>query len=128
METSVNNKCKAFTSLEQSRKLAKILPLESADMFWANGERPAVWNNKDISLDEMDIPCWSLAALVAILPISCDDGQHCFALITPNPNDATEWLCCYEDSKGDLLNECYADNPIGACVEMIYKLKGLDLL
>lgn len=30
METSVNNKCKAFTSLEQSRKLAEILPLESA--------------------------------------------------------------------------------------------------
>ena len=32
METSVNNKCRAFTSLEQSRKLAEILPLESADM------------------------------------------------------------------------------------------------
>ena len=25
---------KAFTDLEQSKKLAKILPLESADMFW----------------------------------------------------------------------------------------------
>lgn len=32
METRVDNKCKAFTSLEQSRKLAEILPLESADM------------------------------------------------------------------------------------------------
>lgn len=36
METSVNNKCKAFTSLEQSRKLAEILPVESADTKYCN--------------------------------------------------------------------------------------------
>lgn len=43
METSVNNKCRAFTSLEQSKKLANILPLESADMIYimySNGEKP----------------------------------------------------------------------------------------
>ncbi len=32
--TSVNNKCKSFTSLEQSKVLAEILPLESADMYY----------------------------------------------------------------------------------------------
>ena len=25
---------KSYTDIEQSRKLAKILPLESADMYW----------------------------------------------------------------------------------------------
>ena len=51
---------KICTTIEQSKKLSEILPIESADMFWADGERPAVWNNKDILLDEMDIPAWSL--------------------------------------------------------------------
>ena len=36
METSVNNRCRAFTSIEQSKKLAEILPIESADMNWCN--------------------------------------------------------------------------------------------
>ena len=27
---------KAFTNLEQSKKLAEILPIESADMYWFN--------------------------------------------------------------------------------------------
>ena len=38
---------KAFTSLEQSKKLAEILPLESADMlqgYWYNGENHCIPN------------------------------------------------------------------------------------
>lgn len=64
---------KSYTDLEQSKKLAEILPIETADMFWADGERPAVWNNKDISLDDTDIPAWSLAALLDILPETIED-------------------------------------------------------
>ena len=128
METSVNNKCKAFTSLEQSRKLAEILPLETADMRYAPFGDTHPWFCDCHLLEKGAIPCWSLAALITILPVSCDDGQHCFALINCNPNDATEWLCCYEDCKGDLLNECYADNSIDACVDLILKLHELKLL
>ena len=32
MDTNINNKCKAFTTLKQSKKLMEILPIESADM------------------------------------------------------------------------------------------------
>ena len=113
---------KSYTNVEQSKKLAKILPVESADMRYApfGDVHPWVW---DVNLLESEaIPCWSLAALLAILPASCDDGQHCFALINNNPNGDTEWLCCYEDCNGNLLNECYADNPVDACYEMILKL------
>ena len=119
---------KSYTDLEQSKKLAEILPIDTADMFWADGERPAVWNNKDVSLDETDTPAWSLAALLDVLPISIDEGRHCLALINSNPNGDIDWLCCYEDDNGNLLMECYADNQVDVCLEMIYELKENDLL
>ena len=40
---------KSFTDLEQSKKLAEILPLETADMCWClavKGEPEVVLNNK----------------------------------------------------------------------------------
>ena len=66
---------KAYTNIEQSKKLAEILPLESADMCFANdgtsikidansyNVRKLMW--KDII---QLIPCWSLAALINLLP------------------------------------------------------------
>ena len=82
METSVNNKCKAFTSLEQSRKLAEILPLESADMCYikhASSDNPTWRFDNDIPpmvlsnipINEITVetlPCWSLAALLSVVP------------------------------------------------------------
>ena len=118
---------KSCTNVEQSKKLAEMLPLESADMCY----RIVAYNPNDthtyqpyyfVGTLDSDIPCWSLAALLSVLPVSYDDGQHCFALINSNPNGDTEWLGCYEDCNGNLLNECYADNPIDACFEMILKL------
>lgn len=63
---------KAFTDLEQSKKLSKILPLESADMFWlVVGDTPRVHVITD-SLSNYskweNYPCWSLAALIDVLP------------------------------------------------------------
>lgn len=70
METSVNNKCKAFTSLEQSKKLAEILSIESADMWYCNSDPNKITVGKweDDEHDEDDIPCWSLAALLELIP------------------------------------------------------------
>ena len=61
---------KSYTDLEQSRKLAEILPHESADMWYGN-ENPnkiTVGKWEDNKHDEDDIPCWSLAALMDMLP------------------------------------------------------------
>ena len=64
---------KAFTDLEQSKTLSKILPLESADMYWRNGVSdkyiqcftPFVINENGTNINfDYDIPCWSLAALL----------------------------------------------------------------
>ena len=125
---------KSYTDLEQSKKLAEILPLESADMIWvlANPDLPMIkaiaYKDSEKSKYYEILPAWSLAALLNILPVSCDDGQHCLALINHNPNEKTEWLCAYEDDKGNLRIECYADNQIDACYEMILKLHKLKML
>ena len=63
---------KSYTDLEQSRKLAEILPLESADMCYIKREindtfieTPIV---KPIGSVEKSLCCWSLAALMDMLP------------------------------------------------------------
>ena len=130
---------KAYTDIAQSRKLAEILPIESADMKWYYfkteidaPKNPTFGFSKDAAESYKDseavyIPCWSLAALLDVLPISINEGQHCLALINSDPN-GIDWLCCYENYKGESIMECYADNPIDACVEMIMKLHERKLL
>jgi hypothetical protein len=62
---------KSYTNLEQSQKLADILPIESADMFLAlNGTQPVMSKYIDdgfVTADNTAIPCWSLAALLNYL-------------------------------------------------------------
>ena len=77
-------KIKSYTDLEQSKKLAKILPIESADMTWCynNSIKGVNYTNQsfanlrpvkevievlDQTLSRWDkhwelIPCWSLSA------------------------------------------------------------------
>ena len=62
---------KSYTDVEQSKKLAEILPLESADMFLAiDGTLPIMSKyiiDGLVPADKTAIPCWSLAALLNIL-------------------------------------------------------------
>ena len=81
---------KSYTDLQQSKKLAEILPLESADMYYqyvlpksgkikhnpeiGNPVNALEWYNKGytfggkepITLNEYCVPCWSLAALLGV--------------------------------------------------------------
>ena len=129
---------KSFTSLEQSKKLAEILPIESADMSFVSCDdgRQKYYqaeNRKIILNYEKNhwLPCWSLAALLNILPnnenISINLSKGGFRISTlKHTND---WFVDYED-ESDGLNNCVtsADNPIDACVAMILKLHELNLL
>ena len=65
---------KSYTNLEQSKKLAEILPNESADMYYHNRvdipdnfPLPIEWKHGNPLLSQ-EIPCWSLAALMSLLP------------------------------------------------------------
>ena len=61
------------------------------------------------------IPCWSLAALLNVLPD--------YTLQTNT--DGTVFVIC--DSKKPMISDAYS-NPVDACYEMILKLHEFNLL
>lgn len=126
METSVNNKCRAFTSLEQSRKLATILPLESADMYYDRYGTPSFIGEcvsyKDIKNDKYKhlIPCWSLSALLSVLPKGID-------IIKEEADTEDEQYMCNVGVKSGIIST-FGKNPVDACVAIIIKLNELKML
>lgn len=114
---------KAYTDIEQSKMLAEILPIESADMaYWKKSYRPndyAIMARHTKELQEgfeakgMEyIPCWGLAALLNVLPSATLDTS----------DDHHYRLHCMER-----FSEWY-DNAIDACVVMIEKLHEQKLI
>lgn len=123
---------KAYTNLEQSKKLAEILPLESADMCWGidddtmqYDDKPYLNPYKDYTAKEYYIPCWSLAALLEVLPRSLDDRYN-FEL--GNPLGNSDWYIIYVDTNHLIKNAVVHDNLIDAAVEMIFKLHEQKLI
>ena len=113
---------KSYTDLEQSKKLAEILPLESADMYYPlpceEGDKPLLEQGGFGST-----PCWSLAALIDVLPDEVGDNHY----LTLD-KERNEYCCCYEDINGNSFKHTFADNPVDTCVEMIIKLHEMNLL
>ena len=113
---------KAYTDLEQSNKLAEILPIESADMYYE-------WPNKKVHFKDdkyngMGLSCWSLAALIGVASTYCgrleitlraDKNYNIFAV------------------SGDIVFRSFDDhpngfdNPVDACVAMVEKLHELNM-
>ena len=117
---------RAYTTIEQSRKLAKILPLESADMYWylaTKGNPIAMFNERYNEYGDFELPCWSLAALLGVLPDELEDN-HFLTL----DKEGNEYCCCYEDGNGNSFKHEFADNPVDACVAMIEKIHELKML
>lgn len=118
---------KSFSDLEQSRKLAEILPIESADMWYQytgisikdSSKKPIYFPMviRDCESDE-DIPCWSLAALLEVL----HENKIC--------HYKDRYYCQYmnEGDEFPIYSTAEYDNPVDACVDMIEKLHGLNLL
>ena len=143
---------KSYTDLEQSKKLAKVLPLESADMrygyiapydysdrMYDGGydeipyPKDFLIKNPNFSANEYDaeLPCWSLAALLDVLPnnenISTNLSKGGYRISTLEYTN--NWFVDYEDETDGWNNRVTsADNPVDACVAMIEKLHELDLL
>lgn len=63
---------RSYTTIEQSRKLAEFLPIESADMCWylaTKGNPKVVFNEGYNKYGDFEMPCWSLTALLELIPL-----------------------------------------------------------
>ena len=130
---------KSYTDLEQSKKLAEILPSESADYHYiTQGEKSYIYPYslssdaiKQYNKENKYIYCWSLAALLDILPnnehieTNISRGSWKIDTVEYVPNT---WWCEYEDTKNQTEFNISADNPIDACYEMIIKLHEQKIL
>ena len=110
---------RSYATIEQSKVLANILPLESADMCYPlpceDGDKPLLEQGGFGST-----PCWSLASLLDILP----NGTN----ITKDEADTeNEKYMCVAEAKGDIVST-FGNNPVDACYEMIMRLNELKML
>ena len=111
---------KSYTDLEQSKKLAKILPIESADGWWTalNWQETEYYievKQDGINKPKKYVPCWSLTALLNVSPngiVMNKDSQN----------------GRYHFSSTHAGTYVTMDNPIDTCVAMIEKLHELNLL
>lgn len=113
---------KSYTDILQSKKLADILPLESADMRYApfGDTHPWVWDEEVKLLEKDSIPCWSLAAIINVINTN---------YYTTLYHDGVAWnidIIHHDNVKEK--HSVYANTPIDACYEMVLKLKNLNLL
>lgn len=120
---------KSYTDIDQSRKLAEILPLNGADMTWSKETTitdETEWFitlglDSDITNDLFSyrhgylIPCWSLAALISVLP-----PIHKLKPILDLEENSIQY------SGIDIYVK--ADNLVDACYEVILKLHELKKL
>jgi len=132
---------KAYTSLEQSKILAEILPLESADMWWlyitAQGKYIAMMYEEpdphylarmeSYGIKDAAIRCWSLAALLNILHFRQNDITSLSGGGYKDGNYISDWCLDYEYDNGD-YQKTFGGNPVDACYEMILRLHELKLL
>lgn len=131
---------KSYTDLEQSKKLAEFLPIESADMYYkyvlpksdrilhtpeiGNPINSLKWYNegytfsgkrKPITLNDYCIPCWSLAALLGVLPRRIELEGVAYEL-----SIYLNGLYYWNVNNGNLLLEVKGkDNLVDACYEAI---------
>lgn len=116
---------KSYTDITQSQKLAEILSHESADMCY----RIVAHNPNDtheyqpycfVGTLESDIPCWSLSALLNILPHCIDER---YDLVSGKLTNNKGWYVMYDDV--DHFTRFYVTHSdlIDACIEMIVWLK-----
>lgn len=141
---------KFCTDIPQSKKLAEILPIKSADLWYAERYVGQVLDNGKYAVEDTpnyylsltrpsennysqdtikDVPCWSLAALLEILDdeITDENGNDYNLNIV---KEDLQYQLYYHDSWEQVedIETNYYDDMVDVCVEMILKLKEKGLL
>ena len=132
---------KAYTDLEQSKKLAEILSIKSSDYHyvrtvtdfrgkpvdeeWSHPKYGNL-NSKYARYIVQDfetyktIPCWSLSALIELIPDEC-------RMEKTSLDQAGEFTYSFVDDYYNIHTH-EEDNPVDACYEMLIKLHEFDAL
>lgn len=122
---------KAYTDIEQSKKLAEILPIKSADMGW---NLFADTTTRVLPIDDWALvkngsdkvkfyPAWTLAALLDILPVSIYDNTDEYSQL-----EFSKISVAYHDINDRIKVGSIKDNLVDACYELILKLHEFNLL
>lgn len=124
---------KAFTDLTQSKVLAEFLPLESADMRYApiGDIHPLVWEGNPKLLETDSTPCWSLAALLGVLPVMIDYKGSLIRLRIDKGNvGQDDYAIWYDDLDNGLSTNIASEskNLVDACYDIIIKLHEQNIL
>ena len=138
---------KIATTIEQSQQLAKILPIESADMHWSiyghnggkvfDGEYQLCFKSGSYMPDELseepNIPAWSLSALMDLLPEevtyeteNLDEWEDYKFFFLKENGEYYVGYDGYNDEQEFISTSC--EDLVDACVEMIIKLNEKGLL
>jgi hypothetical protein len=114
---------KSYTDIEQSKKLSEILPLESADMCYGINDNTLKYDDlpwlipyHEYTAKEYYTPCWSLAALLGVLP----------QIQGFKPTITLYYNYISYPHRDDLYAN--GDNLVDICYELILKLNELKLL
>ena len=127
-----------YTTIEQSKKLVELgLNPDTADMCWTNHNYGVMRSTMRVSsrtikeykelltrfadLTSIDVfyPCWSLGALLELMPISIEEVKgHKVDLILGRPKD--KWCLAYFDWTGlQHGHSATGDIPIEAAYNMV---------
>ena len=116
---------KSYTDLEQSKRLSDILPHESADMRFCFshtlsgriiGHYPMIGREPSLGT----IPCWSLTALIELLPNKIVVNNENYFLNFTKNNVEYRGIVTWDGQK---CISTKAENLLDACYNMIVKLK-----
>lgn len=145
-------KIKSYTDIEQSKVLAEILPLDSADYFYKYciGHYNSIYYRLEMypynegGNKNHDIPCWSLAALLNLLPSEfTQKGKYSTTTykIDIRKYKFTDDIDLHQIAYGsikfdvdgqysfkDMVNTGEKENLVDACYQMLLELKKRNLI
>lgn len=135
---------KSYTDLNQSKKLAEILPIESADMYYqyalpksdkirynpilGNPIEALEWYNKGyihfgknpLTLNEYCIPCWSLSALLGLMPTDDKKDEYYVVIESHSDYHTVSYRNCWD---GCVHSDYSEESLLDAAFKMICWLK-----
>ena len=129
---------KGYTDLEQSRKLAEFLPIESADQTWARiaiaganlnvPEELQYRHNGDMPFQYysgIGIPCWSLSVLLGLMPFHIiENNRFGFYQVKGYNKQGETYRFGYKTNNDSFLFETsWYNDVVDAAFEMICWLR-----